>query len=306
MRVEFSTIIISRPQEPLLRRAVLSALVQQEVDHEVVVVLDGPCAANRCALAPLASAQWRGRTALRVVEHERPLGRGAARATGVDVARGEWVATVDADDWLLPDKLQKQRAFLDAHPALVLASMGIYIVGRDGTLSGTRSHADAGVGTAYRGFPNFPSPAMAVRASLAKDIGYDVQRRAGEDRDFLFRALDGRPWAVQPDIAYAYEEYHAHSLGRCLRSYGRRSALAWRERSPLAAGQETLLNGAKSMVATAAFAFGQGDVLVARRSDAPIEADRLRFDQAKKQLMRQLHEVSEGASDAEGQRGVAR
>jgi glycosyltransferase involved in cell wall biosynthesis len=47
-------------------------------------------------------------------------GTGASRQLGIDEARGEFVAFLDADDIFLPEKLERQLAILRAHPAAAM------------------------------------------------------------------------------------------------------------------------------------------------------------------------------------------
>lgn len=288
-RPAFTVIVITKPREALLGRAVLSALLQDEVSHEVVVVLDGACEANRAQLAPLMA--WPG---LRVVEHARPRGRGAARATGVEHARGEWISFVDADDWLFAEKLATQQRFLEERPTLEIASMGLMITDRAGGLAGVRRGAREGFGVAPGAFPELPSPSMVVRAELARAFPFDASRWAGEDRDFLYRVLPGRAWALQDAAAYVYEEYASHSLGRCLQSYGRRAAMAWTREPWHAAARMTAISTAKAGGALAAFAVGQGDALVARRSRAPEADERAAFARAQDAMQRACREYFGG------------
>ncbi|MEI6515059.1 MAG: glycosyltransferase [bacterium] len=51
-----------------------------------------------------------------------PLNKGpaGARNAGIAAAHGEWIAFLDADDAWLPDKMDLQMAFLDAHPEAVM------------------------------------------------------------------------------------------------------------------------------------------------------------------------------------------
>lgn len=257
----------------MLGRAVLSALCQQGPASEVVLVLDGRCAHNRRSISVFDDAR------LRVFEHERPQGRGAARARAVKEARGEWVANVDADDWIFSDKQLIQWTFLQEHPEIDLVSGGLLITNRSGDLEGVRGTAIQGVGLQRGDLPPLPTPSLMIRASVAKDVSFDPQRRAGEDRDFLYRALPNRAWAALQDAAYVYDEYASHSLERCLLSYQRRVAMDAQYRGAHKTAGSAMRNGAKAVVAALAFAAGQGDALVQRRSSPPSADMRARYAQ---------------------------
>jgi glycosyltransferase involved in cell wall biosynthesis len=102
-RPEISVVIPTRNRRGLLSRAALrSALSQEEVDHEVIVVDDGSTDDTSAWLREL------GEPRLRVVRLEERRGVAAARNAGIDAARGVWVAFLDDDDLWSPRKLRRQ------------------------------------------------------------------------------------------------------------------------------------------------------------------------------------------------------
>ncbi len=89
----------------MVGNAVRSALNQTHAPLEVLVVDDGSTddsAAVAEAFGP----------AVRVLR-QRNQGPAAARNTGLDAARGEYIAFLDSDDLWLPDKLEKQLAAVE-------------------------------------------------------------------------------------------------------------------------------------------------------------------------------------------------
>lgn len=290
-----STVIISRPQEPHLARAILSALWQEGPAFEVVLVLDGRCAQNRRTVAMFQDAR------LRVFEHATSLGRGAARKRAIEEARGAWIANVDADDWIFPQKHVRQWAYLAEHPAVDLLSSGLLIVDRTGRACGVRSQALVGRGLPKGALPLLYTPSLMVRASLARCVSFDARCRAGEDRDFLYRALPHATWASMDDPLYVYDEYASHTLDRCLSSYGRRVVLAHRYGGPFSLGVSVVKNATKAALATAAFAVGAGDRLVQRRSSPLSKAEAMRYqhhlEQMNVALARLGARVTHGADD---------
>lgn len=280
-----STLIITRPREPRLGLAIASALRQQGPDFEVVLVFDGACAENLRIASAFEDAR------LRMVQQPKTLGRGAARARGVEACRGQWIANVDADDWIFSDKNLRQWRFLETNPEVDVVSGGLLIVDRAGVPTGVRSHCIAGMGVSGASLPPLFTPSLMVRASLAQRVGFDPAYRAGEDREFLYRALADARWAAIDDPSYVYDEYASHSLVRCLSSYRRRVVLDARYGGARAAARSAAVQGAKAIGATVAFGVGMGDALVRRRSAAPTSAQVARYQKehdALQETMRRL------------------
>ena len=86
--------------EAYLRRCVDSILGQDFRDLELILIDDG--SPDGCPGLCDAFAESDSRV---VAIHQKNKGVSAARNTGLDAARGEYVAFVDADDWVEPDYL---------------------------------------------------------------------------------------------------------------------------------------------------------------------------------------------------------
>ena len=106
-----SAVIPTRHRPALVLRAVRSALGQTYPNLEVVVVIDGPDQATEIALRSVDDGR------LRVIALTEGVGGSDARNTGVQAARGEWIAFLDDDDEWLPRKLELQLAAAMRSPA---------------------------------------------------------------------------------------------------------------------------------------------------------------------------------------------
>ena len=93
-----------------------SLLAQTFQDFEIVAVNDGSTDDSARILAEYAAKGVR----IRVVHRENG-GCGAARNTGIALAKGRYIAQQDADDLSVPTRLEKQAAFLDSHPDICAA-----------------------------------------------------------------------------------------------------------------------------------------------------------------------------------------
>lgn len=95
-----SVIIPAYNEEKYLRECVQSVLAQDFRDMEVIIVNDGSTDSTPRIIRELAAGDPRIRPL------DRPNGgMSAARNSALDIARGEWVTFVDADDMLLPGAL---------------------------------------------------------------------------------------------------------------------------------------------------------------------------------------------------------
>jgi glycosyltransferase involved in cell wall biosynthesis len=100
---EVTVVVPTHSRWDLLSTAALpSALEQEDVDVEVIVVDDGSDDGTDRHLARLVDQR------LRVVRHEKPRGVAVARNAGISAARGAWVAFLDDDDIWAPKKLRMQ------------------------------------------------------------------------------------------------------------------------------------------------------------------------------------------------------
>ncbi|MCT8974618.1 glycosyltransferase family 2 protein [Microbaculum marinisediminis] len=83
-----------------IKQAVDSVLAEDLRDFEIIIVNDNPCERSQSFLSGC-----RFPNPVRIVTHEANRGLSAARNTGVANANGEYIAYLDADDFLLPGGL---------------------------------------------------------------------------------------------------------------------------------------------------------------------------------------------------------
>ncbi|WP_348266553.1 glycosyltransferase [Edaphobacter sp. DSM 109919] len=98
-----------------LSQAVESILHQSFEDFEFIIVDDGSTDASASTLDGFQSRDAR----IHVV-HQKNTGLVHALNRGCALARGKYIARMDADDIALPDRLASQVEFLESHPTVVL------------------------------------------------------------------------------------------------------------------------------------------------------------------------------------------
>ena len=207
--LEVTVVIPTRDRWRLLtRNALRSALGQEAVAHEVVVVDDGSRDGTHARLTELAEPR------LRVVRHERSLGVARARNAGIAAARGEWVAFLDDDDLWAPHKLRRQ---IDAarEAGAGFAYGGVVSVSEQGDVNYPFVLPD----------PDALLDDLLARSSLPAGcsnviVRADLVRRLGGFDEGLFQLADWDLWirlaqesraAACPDVLVGYLE-HAENM----------------------------------------------------------------------------------------------
>jgi glycosyltransferase involved in cell wall biosynthesis len=161
-----------------IRRAVESIVGQTVRPLEVILVDDdsGDDTARVLGQIQEELGKW-----VRIVRLPKNRGAAGARNFGWEVAKGEYVAFLDADDSWLPEKIERQFSFMETHPEFVLS----------GHLSTYGSPAQCSPDPHHRIvtklwvlFTNpMVTPSFMVRRTAASR--FDETRRHMEDHQFL-------------------------------------------------------------------------------------------------------------------------
>ena len=111
-----SVIIPSYNRANIIERSAKSVLNQTYKDIELIIVDD--CSSDNTEEVVAEFAKYDSR--VRYIRHEKNQGACVARNTGIDAAKGEYIAFQDSDDLWYPEKLEKQMAALESTGAEIL------------------------------------------------------------------------------------------------------------------------------------------------------------------------------------------
>ena len=204
--VRVSAIITTHNRADLLPRAVQSVLAQTFTDYEIIIVDDGSTDHTQEVVATLSHRK------VRSLRHEVSRGQSAAINTGIDRARGEYVAFLDDDDEWLPSKLAMQVAALDAADENVALAYGWYDYVDDRNGDVRRGPRRLMSGDVYEELLalNMPAPTSTylVRTHVARELRFDAELSMATDLDFFTRL--SRRWriAAVPEVVMLMHEHH--------------------------------------------------------------------------------------------------
>ncbi len=186
MKPEVSVIIPTYNRCAMVAEAVASVMAQRRVAFELIIVDDGSTDGTierlrkRFADGFIAAADASRR------------GPAAARNHGVAIARAEFVAFLDSDDLWMPDKLERQLAFMRQHPGCAIAQTQELWLRKGRRVNPGRRHrkrpGDLFVDS-LRTCLISPSAVMMRRDLFDAVGGFDERLAACEDYDLWLRLL---------------------------------------------------------------------------------------------------------------------
>ena len=101
---------VYRTDERFLREAIESVLAQTFADFEFLILDDSPDDDRSRIVSEFNDPR------ITYMRNDRNIGISASRNRLLDMAKGEYLAVFDHDDICRPERLEKQVAWLDAHP----------------------------------------------------------------------------------------------------------------------------------------------------------------------------------------------
>lgn len=183
-----------------LRPALQSLLTQTMGDFEVLVLDDGSTDGT-----PQLARSF-GDPRVRVIEDGQHLGLSARLNQGVQLARGDLIARMDADDLCLPRRFEQQQAFLATHPEVDLVGCRAAVF-REGEVLGLLPYVaehEALVAKPWHTIP-LPHPTwMGRRAWFRRHPYRTPEVKRAEDQELLVRAALVSRYACLPDVLLAY------------------------------------------------------------------------------------------------------
>jgi glycosyltransferase involved in cell wall biosynthesis len=192
--------------EKYLRAAIDSILKQTFSDFEFIIVDD----ASSDGSADIIRSYHDPR--IRLISNRSNLKVPLSANKGLDLARGEYLARMDADDISLPGRLARQVAFMDAHPEVGVCGSWAKDIDSAGNIIGERITP---VGRELECYYWRPSPitnsTAMIRVKHLGELRYDPEMPPSEDYDLWLRMKHRCRFSNLPEFLVLYR-VHDESL----------------------------------------------------------------------------------------------
>lgn len=209
-RLRFSVIVPTFNYGSTLATALSSVLVQDRDDVEIIVIDDASVDNTREIVKQYEPF-------IRYHRNHENLGPAGAWAVGLDMAQGDWVTKLDADDWLLPEFFDHIVAAIRSDTGMVIGSVFDFHEAR--RLAYLRPVVESDLQLNAEDFRRkllsqffFRMPATALRRDLARASDPpDLALRLPHDWEFFLRATRGFGASLIADPIAVYR-IHSRSL----------------------------------------------------------------------------------------------
>jgi len=192
-----SVIIPAFNRAQFIGNAIRSILHQSLREFELIVVDDGSTDGTAQVVRSFDDPR------LSLIRHDRNRGIPAARNTGLENARGTFIAWLDSDDVARPQRLAEQVQFLKAHPQIKMVGACAGKIGPGGIpVKGTRvpplSRSDISAWLLFRS--PFQQSSIMGNGEVMRSFGYREEFPVCEDLDVFIRMARSHPVENMPRV----------------------------------------------------------------------------------------------------------
>ena len=194
----------TRPEH--LREAMDSILTQTFTDFEFLIL-------NDASPDPPVEEVVQSFSDPRIVYavNEKNLGISGSRNRLLDMAKGEYLAVMDHDDISLPGRLEKQAAFLDAHPEVGI--VGTLVENMDDGRVKPRPADDVNIKKMLMIHCNLSHPSCMLRHSVLEKhhIRYEPMFSPAEDYALFARLMPVTQFAILQEPLFLYRAWEGNT-----------------------------------------------------------------------------------------------
>ncbi len=200
------------PDRKELQKAVQSIINQTYSNWELLIYDDG--STESCATYIQSIGKSDNRITVYRNEEHHSLAYGLNYL--LKLAKGDYIARMDGDDYSDARRLEKMLGFLEVQPLYHWVGCNTYIINESGDIQGIRKYPEIPTETDYLNFSPFVHPAVMFRKSALEEVkGYRVHTNTqrGEDYELFMRmhSIGMRGYNIQEPLFYYRERANQYS-----------------------------------------------------------------------------------------------
>ncbi len=131
---------------------------------------------------------------IRLIINESNIGYTRSLNKGLALARGRYVARMDADDFSLKTRFEKQIQFLESNPDYGIVGCSYHVIDAKGSLIGTQRMPKSDLEIRWKNLLLCPfcHPSVMIRKSIldTHQLTFDVTKEPAEDYDLWSKIID--------------------------------------------------------------------------------------------------------------------
>ena len=195
-----SAIMPAYNAEKYIKEAIESILSQTFGDFEFIIIND--CSKDATEEIILSYTDPR----VVYIKNDENLRVARTLNKGLEIAQGEYIARMDADDISLPDRFEKQVKYLDTHPEVAVLGTNVEVFDEDGPICTGWSSTDPAQMKVDLFFScGLAHPSVMMRKNVIRELGgYDAQYEGLEDYQLWCRVAEKYGVTTLPELLFRY------------------------------------------------------------------------------------------------------
>jgi glycosyltransferase involved in cell wall biosynthesis len=192
-----------------VKPAIESILQQTFSNFELLIINDGSTDHSAEIIASIHDQR------MVCIHNERNIGLIASLNKGIQLAKGKYIARMDADDISLPERLKKQVEKMENDPGISVLASFVDFINADGEITGNwntdrEAVSENEIRLLMMKTNCIAHPSVMMRAEIARNYLYSPKQKGAEDWDLWMRILaDGNRIAKLAEVLLHYRIHPA-------------------------------------------------------------------------------------------------
>ena len=195
----YSVILPVYNSEAFIKNAVESIMLQTFEDFELIIINDGSTDGTKLILENIKDERIK-------LVHQENKGLVDSLNHGLQIAKGNYIARMDADDYSYPQRLARQYEFIKQNPSIVLFSNYFNVIDENNNFIATRRLPleDRFIREVINKWNPFCHPSAVFKRELALKVGGYPKKKYQEDWELWKELIEFGSVGNIPEILLDY------------------------------------------------------------------------------------------------------